>query len=44
MSEFTDNLGPFLLTEGDPIIAVVEALNAVGYSTPSSENTGAALT
>jgi hypothetical protein len=29
----------FLLTEGDLIVVVVESMNAIGYSDPSSENT-----
>lgn len=34
---------PYSLIEDDLIVAVVEALNAIGYSTPSNENTVGAL-
>ena len=33
---------PFHLVEGDSIIAIVQAMNAVGYSIPSNENTNGA--
>lgn len=36
-------VSPFLLVEGDLIVIVVEALNEVGYSIPSLENTSGAL-
>ena len=35
---------PFYLEEGDSIVAVVEALNNIGYSPPSVENSIGALT
>lgn len=34
---------PFSLAKSNLIVAIVEALNAVGYSTPSDENTSGAL-
>lgn len=34
---------PFLLEEGDLIVAIVESMNAIGYSDPSTENTTGAL-
>ena len=34
---------PYNLNKGDLIVAIVEGLNAVGYSTPSVENTSGAL-
>lgn len=40
MSVFTS--APYFIAVGDPIVAEVEAYNAQGYSTPSSDNTGGA--
>jgi len=37
------NASSFNLTEGTLIVAAVEALNTIGYSTPSAENTAGAL-
>ena len=34
---------PFLLEEGDTVVAIVEALNEIGYSEPSEENTSGAV-
>jgi hypothetical protein len=33
---------PYSLIEGDLVIAIIEALNEIGYSEPSAENTAAA--
>ena len=40
MSVLTSN--PYFLIEGDLVIATIEALNEIGYSEPSVENTAAA--
>ena len=37
------DVSTFALTEDDLIVAVVESLNTIGYSTTSPENTGGAL-
>lgn len=41
MSIFTSS--PYSLDEGDLIVAVVQALNSIGYSTASPENTAGAV-
>ena len=33
---------PYFLEEGDLVVAQIEALNAIGYSTPSTQNTDGA--
>jgi len=39
MSVFIDPLGAYTLHPGDHIVAQVQSLNAIGWSTMSSDNT-----